>query len=140
MAIDKPRDRPKVPEVARFARAYYNDHGVGGSLHIVLDDGNLEDSSVQFCIERAEERGDAPGAELGRMLLQMTLTQRRSVRARDHQPLPGDRRYDRLVVRGGQLAIAVPDDPDYGPDELMFPSEVREKLARAAERLREGLA
>jgi hypothetical protein len=40
---DKPRDRPTVPQVLPFVRAYYNDYNVGGSLHIALEDGNLED-------------------------------------------------------------------------------------------------
>lgn len=41
------------------ARALYQtEHGrVGGCLHIVLDDGNIEAENVQFCIKRAEDQG-----------------------------------------------------------------------------------
>jgi hypothetical protein len=120
MAIDKPRDRPTVPQVLPFVRAYYNDHGAGGSLHVVLDDGNLDDGYVQGCIEWAEERGDAPGAALARLLLQMTLTQRNKVyRLKWRQP--NMEPWARLVVREGQLTIAWPIDPDYGPDQLEYP-------------------
>jgi hypothetical protein len=42
----------------------------------VLDDGNLDDGSVEFCIGIAEERGDADGAALARLMLLMSKTQR----------------------------------------------------------------
>jgi hypothetical protein len=71
-------DKPTVPEVMPLVRAYYakEENGAGGSLHIVLDDGNVEDSSVEFCIEEAEKRGDKDGVELGKILLRMSKTQR----------------------------------------------------------------
>lgn len=74
-------DRPKVPEVLPLVRAYYQKpgNGVGGNLHIVLDDGNVEDSHVLFCLECAEQEGDADGIQLCQMLLQMTKTQRRKL-------------------------------------------------------------
>lgn len=49
----------------------------GGSLHIVTDDGNFGDRSVQFCEEYALEHGDYTGARLARLILLMTMTQRR---------------------------------------------------------------
>jgi hypothetical protein len=121
MAIDKPANRPSVPEVLPFVRAYYNDHAAGGSLHIVLDDGNLEDGNIQFCIEWAEEHGDAAGAALGRLLLEMTRTQRAKVyRIKWHAKSEVDT-WARLVVRDGALAFAYPTDPDYGPDAIELP-------------------
>ena len=33
----------------------------GGSLHIVLDDGNNSDDSIEFCYNYAKERGDVAG-------------------------------------------------------------------------------
>jgi hypothetical protein len=70
--------KPTVPEVLPMMRAYAATEGneVGGSLHIVLDDGNVDDSSVKWCIEYAKEREDAAGVELGEMLLRMSRTQR----------------------------------------------------------------
>ena len=32
----------------------YSVHSLGGPLHIVLEDGNLEDESIQFCLETCE--------------------------------------------------------------------------------------
>jgi hypothetical protein len=69
----------KIPSVrvyvARFAD-YLDGHCAWGSLHVVLDDGNLEDSHVRFCLDWAREEGDAEGADLAALLLQMSRTQR----------------------------------------------------------------
>lgn len=74
-------DKPTIPEVLPMLKAYITKEGnsVGGSLHIVLDDGNIEDSNVEFCIKSASERGDAEGAELGFLLLTMSKTQRKKL-------------------------------------------------------------
>ena len=76
---DKPSTRPTVPEVTVLARAYYAKPGdaAGGNLHVVLDDSNLDDSSISFCLERAHEAGDADGVVLAEKLLALTRTQRR---------------------------------------------------------------
>lgn len=71
--------KPTVPDVLPLAKAYYHAHPAGGNLHIVLDDGNIEDSSVQFCLDRAREEGDGPGVELAEMLLKMSKTQRKKL-------------------------------------------------------------
>jgi hypothetical protein len=42
-------DTPAVREAAAAVGAVYELNGVGGNLHIVLDDWNLEDGSVEFC-------------------------------------------------------------------------------------------
>ena len=67
-----------VPEVLPIVREYYSrpGNGVGGSLHIVLDDGNVSNADVLFCIRCAEEKGDKAGVELGEILLGMSRTQR----------------------------------------------------------------
>ena len=65
-----------IPEVIYRFRAYHAIHRAWGSLHIVLDDCNVEDSSVKFCIEYAKEKGDKEGEELGMILLKMSKTQR----------------------------------------------------------------
>ena len=70
--------KPTVPDVLPIAKAYLAKPGnaVGGSLHIVLDDGNVQDSHVDHCIERARERGDEDGVLLATLLRQMSRTQR----------------------------------------------------------------
>lgn len=73
--------KPTVPEVIPIIRAYaaLSGNSVGGSLHIVLDDGNVLDSDVQWCIDRAREKADAAGVELGEILLRMSRTQRKKL-------------------------------------------------------------
>lgn len=78
---DKPKDRPAVPEVQVLIDAYYQfpECGVGGDLHIVLDDRNWDDHSIQWCIDHAGEYSDrSPECArlLGRILLRLTRTQR----------------------------------------------------------------
>jgi predicted phosphodiesterase len=71
-------DKPTVPQVLAMVRSYAAIEGndTGGSLHVVLDDGNVDDSTVRSCIHDARQRGDQPGVKLGEALLQMSRTQR----------------------------------------------------------------
>jgi hypothetical protein len=70
--------KPTIPEVIERFETYYAKPGNGawGSLHVVLDDGNTEDEIVRLTVESAEKAGDAEGAELARLLLRMSRTQR----------------------------------------------------------------
>ncbi len=70
--------RPTIPDVLPRFRAYLALRGneAWGSLHIVLEDGNVSDDSVRACIAYAAERGDAEGEALGKVLLMMSKTQR----------------------------------------------------------------
>lgn len=49
---------------------------VGGHLHIVLDDGNIEDGHVQFCLDEARRDACETCIRLAELLLEMSLTQR----------------------------------------------------------------
>jgi hypothetical protein len=77
-------------------RAFYemDGHGVGGALHMVLDDGNLEDSHIHYCRQTASTGQWHDGkrficicnvvpceaaVEIADDLLAMTMTQRRKV-------------------------------------------------------------
>lgn len=85
--------KPTIPEVLPLVWAYRDlpGNGVGGALHIVLDDGNIDDSSILFCKKYAEERGDVNGARLCKILLKMSKTQRAALSHRfyNHDPEPG---------------------------------------------------
>ncbi len=72
------KNKPTIADIAPVVMEYYSKPGnnVGGSLHIVLEDGNIKDSDVLFCIKQAEESGDTDGADLGYILLSMSKTQR----------------------------------------------------------------
>jgi hypothetical protein len=76
---DYPRNRPQTPMVMALIRDYYAKEGneAGGLLHVVLDDGNLERSHIEYCAERAFAEGDEDGFRIACMLLSMTPTQRR---------------------------------------------------------------
>ena len=70
-------DKPTIPQFLERFRAYHAIHSTWGSLHIVLDDGNVKDADVEFCIRYARDKGDAEGAELAHLLSLMSPTQRR---------------------------------------------------------------
>lgn len=67
---------PNLPLVAPLVVAFYQNEPAGGGLHVVLDDGNIEDDSVRYCVNQAAKEGDAPAELLGRVLLLMSRTQR----------------------------------------------------------------
>lgn len=68
--------KPSIPEVvARFA-AYLEKNPEWGSLHIVLDEGNVHDDNVRFCLEWSRKNGDMEGLALAEALLSMSKTQR----------------------------------------------------------------
>ena len=75
--------KPTIPDVMPLVREYYSnpENACGGSLHIVLDDGNVKDDDVLFCLEYAKEKGDVDGIKLAGILLHMSKTQRNKIRA-----------------------------------------------------------
>lgn len=76
-----------LPAISAYKATFGN--GCGGSLHIVLDDGNVDNSDVEFCRQWAQERGDAAGESIARSLLAMSRTQRRKLARLFHDlPLP----------------------------------------------------
>lgn len=70
--------KPTVPEVLLLVKALYatREGGVGCCLHIVLDDNNVDDSSVQFCLDWARSHKHPKCAEIALLLLAMSKTQR----------------------------------------------------------------
>ena len=78
--------KPTVPEVLPKVRKYYAmpGNGAGGCLHIVLDDGNVLDHHVRYCLDWAFGIRDIPGVELAELLLRMSKTQRRKIHNRIH--------------------------------------------------------
>ncbi len=76
--MTKPSAKITVPEVMDQFVEYLRKpgNGVGGSLHIVLEDGNVQNHNVQHCLEYAQQHNDEDGAKLAEILLQMSKTQR----------------------------------------------------------------
>ena len=54
----------------------YDYHSAGGSLHIVLDDENTEDSHIIFSLKEAIKERDWLQVEIAVELLEMTKKQR----------------------------------------------------------------
>lgn len=75
--------RPTIPEVVALLKVYCAKpgNGVGGALHIVLDDGNIDDRHVLWCKAHATEIGDQDGAVIAEKLVSMTKTQRKRLAA-----------------------------------------------------------
>lgn len=70
--------RPAAQDVAKQIAAYYAKpgNGAGGHCHIVLDDENIRDDHVQWCLERCEQEADPDGASIMRIFLGMKRTAR----------------------------------------------------------------
>lgn len=79
--MTRPADKPTIPQVAPLIEAYYNLPGneMGGSLHIVLDDANVERHFSEWCREYALKKGDWVGAALANILVRMSTTQRKKL-------------------------------------------------------------
>ncbi len=74
-------ERITIPDVAERFSAYLAkpENVLWGSLHVVLEDGNVADHFVSWCRDYAIEQGDIEGAALAEILLKMTTTQRRKL-------------------------------------------------------------
>lgn len=71
-----PPKRPTVPEVLPMIQGLFARHAAGCCLHSVLEEGNVRDADVDFCIAWAEKAGHVVCADLGRTLRRMSKTQR----------------------------------------------------------------
>lgn len=73
-----PHPKALLPPVVELCNEYLAmpGNGSGGSLHIVLDDGNLQDHHIQYCRDFASDRGDWRGAVLADKILALTRSQR----------------------------------------------------------------
>jgi len=74
-------ERIDITQILPIVYFYYSlpTHGRGGNLHIVLDNGNVDDDHINYCIKCANEEGDELGMYIGKILLQMSKTQRRKI-------------------------------------------------------------
>jgi hypothetical protein len=70
--------RLSIPEVIDDFVAYYlrPENSVWGSLHIVLDDGNIGDGNLEDAIEWAKQRNDPEGERLAKLMMLMSRSQR----------------------------------------------------------------
>ena len=52
--MNKNLTEPLYQETIELIKEIYKKHPVGGELHIVLDDGNVENHHIQWCIDNLE--------------------------------------------------------------------------------------
>jgi hypothetical protein len=76
--------KPTIPQVLPLLERYYSLPGnsVGGVLHVVLEDGNVDDGHVLGCCDRALHESEPlvhEGAALALVLLAVSKTQRRKL-------------------------------------------------------------
>jgi hypothetical protein len=92
--LDRIQITPEL--VDRFA-AYYELNPTWGSLHIVLDDGNIENGHVEFCAQYAIENGDIEGALLATILSAMTKSQRSRIGKKAEKPYWDRKRQEDVI-------------------------------------------
>lgn len=62
-----------LQNIIDLIKPYYDENSSGGNLHIVLDDGNLENSDIDFCIKECLVNNDTAGLKICRELVKMSL-------------------------------------------------------------------
>ena len=78
--IDKiEKDKDWFEPFMKLVNDYYEDNPVGGSLHIVLGDGNLRDAHIDWCCGYACGVEDGDGHNIGRLMSFMKMKQRKRV-------------------------------------------------------------
>ena len=77
--------KPTLPQVVPLIEAYYKKSGnsAGGYLHIFLDDGNIRDQDIQFCLNLARSKSDFDGIAIAEILMLMSKTQRSKLAGMD---------------------------------------------------------
>ena len=69
----------KRTALKKMIEQLYNRSAVGCCLHITLDDENIEDNHVQFCIEEAQRMGHPSCEQVARAILEMTMEERKAL-------------------------------------------------------------
>lgn len=71
----------RIGKLANLIAEYYKKegNGCGGNCHLILDDGNLEDSDIQFCIGYCAHANDNDGLAIMREMLSLNPEERQKV-------------------------------------------------------------
>jgi len=74
-------DYKRIGKLANLIAEYYKKegNGCGGNCHLVLDDGNLEDSDIQFCKGYCAHANDDDGLAIMREMLSLNPEERQKV-------------------------------------------------------------
>jgi hypothetical protein len=81
-------DQPTVHHVAEKLRAYRMIDGnyVGGVVHIVVDDGNVEQAHADWCLDQARANGDPADVDIATLITDLSDAQRRELADLDTYP------------------------------------------------------
>ena len=71
----------RVRETAQQIKEFYTEQPVGGHFHIILDDWNLADSSVEFCLKENRYTRNSLEIALGKNLQILSFKERASALA-----------------------------------------------------------
>jgi hypothetical protein len=77
-------DSPAIREAARLAKALLEEFPTGGAMHIVVDDFNIDDEDIQWCLRPENAlRGHLETSErnFGVAFLDLSVTERASALA-----------------------------------------------------------
>ena len=70
--------REQINDIANDIEELYSISSVGGCLHIVVDDDNLEDYHIQWCIDNANPNDDdyEIGMKIAKNMLNLSMKER----------------------------------------------------------------
>jgi hypothetical protein len=94
---------PTIPDVLPVLRAYYAlpHRGLGGCVHVILEDSNADQATADACLKDAQAWGDRWGngalpqdREVAELLAAMSTTQRRKLSAAHSFYPPPVRKFD----------------------------------------------
>jgi hypothetical protein len=72
-------DKEWFDKFMELVHHYYEQEPCGGQLHIVLDDGNLEDTHISWCAGLANGVQDHEASDLANLMEFMSMEQRQRV-------------------------------------------------------------
>jgi hypothetical protein len=81
-------DQPTVSHVAEKLHAYrmIEDNYVGGVVHIVVDDGNVEQAHADWCLDQANANGNPIDIEIATLVAALSDAERRELADLDTYP------------------------------------------------------
>lgn len=79
--VGRASDYKRIGKLANLIAEYYKKegNGCGGNCHLILDDGNLEDSDIQFCKGYCAHANDDDGLYIMREMLSLNPEERQKV-------------------------------------------------------------
>lgn len=71
-----PTNQPLSKENFDKFKLYKRMKGTWDNLHIVMEDKNIKNNHVQWCLDQCQKKEDVSGAELAQILLGLSKSQR----------------------------------------------------------------